>query len=68
MNDILRKLNYIFNPSQKRRMVLLLILIFFGALLELLGVSLIMPLIQLISTPEVVEQPGIVSTVYNALG
>ncbi len=67
MKDILRKLNYIFDPSQKRSMVLLLICIFFGALLELLGVSLIMPLIQLISTPDVVNDGGVVSFVYNSL-
>ena len=67
MKDILRKLNYIFNASQKRRMVLLMVCIFVGAALELLGVSLIMPLIQLISTPEVVTENGVLSTVYNAL-
>lgn len=67
MKDILNKLNYIFNASQKRRMVLLMVCIFIGASLELLGVSLIMPLIQLISTPEVVTENGVLSTIYNAL-
>ncbi len=66
MKDICSKLNYIFNPSQKRRMAALMVCIFFGAMLELLGVSLIMPLIQLISTPEVVEGDGIVAYVYSA--
>jgi len=67
LKDILNKLNYIFNASQKRRMVLLMVCIFIGASLELLGVSLIMPLIQLISTPEVVTENGVLSTIYNAL-
>lgn len=67
MKDILNKLNYIFNASQKRRMAALMVCIFIGAALELFGVSLIMPLIQLISTPQVVNEPGIVSAVYNAL-
>ncbi len=66
MKDILDKLNYIFNASQKRKMAALLICIFIGALFELMGVSLIMPLIQLISTPEVVNEPGL-GTVYNVL-
>ena len=48
-------------------MVLLMVCIFIGASLELLGVSLIMPLIQLISTPEVVTENGVLSTIYNAL-
>lgn len=68
MKDILNKLNYIFNPAQKRRMAVLMVCIFIGAALELFGVSLIMPLIQLISTPQVVTEKGLMSTVYNALG
>ena len=48
-------------------MVLLMVCIFIGASLELLGVSLIMPLIQLISTPDVVKENGVLSTIYNAL-
>lgn len=67
MRDILRKLNYIFDKKQKRSMFLLLIAIFLGAAAELVGVSLIMPLIQLISTPEVVEENPIISTVYKFL-
>ncbi len=67
MRDILGKLNYIFNTKQKRQMAALLIAIFIGACLELVGVSLIMPLIRLISTPEVIEKPGILSTVYNTM-
>ncbi len=68
MRDILNKLNYIFDHRQKAQMGLLLVAIFIGAVFELGGVSLILPLIQLISTPEVVEEPGIVRTVYRGLG
>ena len=68
MRDILNKLNYIFDHKQKVQMGLLLVAIFIGAVFELGGVSLILPLIQLISTPEVVEEPGIVRTVYTGLG
>ncbi len=48
-------------------MALLMVCIFIGAALELLGVSLIMPLIQLISTPGVVSDGGVVSRIYTAL-
>ncbi len=47
-------------------MAVLMVCIFIGAALELLGVSLIMPLIQLISTPGVVSDGGIISKIYNA--
>ncbi|MCR5625730.1 MAG: ABC transporter ATP-binding protein/permease [Lachnospiraceae bacterium] len=68
MRDIFRKLGYIFDKKQKIQMGVLLVAIFIGAGFELTGVSLIMPLIQLISTPEVVEQEGIVHDVYVLLG
>ena len=67
MRDILKKLNYIFDSRQKRNMFLLFVAIVIGAMLELLGVSLIMPLIQLISTPEAVEEPGLLNSIYTAL-
>ena len=67
MKDILKKLGYIFDKKQKRSMILLLIAIFLGAAAELVGVSLIMPLIQLISMPEVVEENPVISAVYKAL-
>ncbi|SFK77463.1 ABC-type multidrug transport system, ATPase and permease component [Lachnospiraceae bacterium KH1T2] len=65
MKDILHKLNYIFDKKQKRRMIQLMFAIFIGAMLELVGVSLIMPLINLISKPEVVDEPGIIHDVYT---
>ena len=67
MKDILNKLDYIFDRKQKRQMFILLIAIFIGAMLELVGVSLIMPLIQLISKPEVVETNPVLATIYDTL-
>ncbi len=67
MKDILNKLDYIFDRKQKRQMCILLIAIFIGAMLELVGVSLIMPLIQLISKPEVVETNPVLATIYGTL-
>lgn len=55
MHDILKKLSYIFDRKQKRNMILLLIAIFIGAVLELVGVSLIMPLISIISKPSTIN-------------
>lgn len=49
---ILKKINYILDKKQKIKMVLLLILIIIGAFLELLGVSIIFPFINIISAPE----------------
>ena len=67
MVDILKKISYMFDRKQKRGMILLLIAIFVGALLELAGVSLIMPLIQLISKPDIVKSNFLLSLAYNGL-
>lgn len=68
MKKILREISYIFDRKQKRVMVLLLCAIFIGALFELLGVSLIMPLIQVISTPDMIEENRYLNMVYRAFG
>ena len=49
-------------------MILLLIAIFIGAVFELIGVSLIMPLIQVISAPEMIAQNRFLSFAYTAFG
>ena len=67
MKDILKKLDYIFDKKQKNQMLALLVAIFLGAMLELMGVSLIMPLIQLISKPQVVDTNPVLSMIYHGL-
>ncbi len=68
MRDILQKLSYIFDRRQKRNMVLLLFAIFIGAVLELAGVSLIMPLVQIISAPETGAQNPVIGGICSAYG
>ncbi|MBO5552093.1 MAG: ABC transporter ATP-binding protein [Lachnospiraceae bacterium] len=55
MKKLLSEISYIFNKKQKRSMVVLLIAIFIGAVFELLGVSLFMPLTTVVTTPEKTE-------------
>ena len=68
MKDILQKLNYIFNTKQKRQMAALLVAIFIGALFELAGVSLIVPIIQLIASPEEIETNQYLRFFYGLTG
>lgn len=48
MKEIIAKFRKILNKKQKQRVVLLILMIIIGALLEMLSVSLILPLAQLI--------------------
>lgn len=54
--NILKKINYIFNRKQKIKLIVLLFMILVGSLLELLGVSAILPLIDVAIKPEIIEE------------
>ena len=62
MKKIMSEIAYIFDGKQKRGMVALLFAIFVGAAFELLGVSLFMPLIQIISDPGSTEKNVLLRT------
>lgn len=55
MKKLISEISYIFNKKQKRSMIILLFAIFIGAVLELLGVSLFMPLTTIVTDPGKIE-------------
>lgn len=55
MFRIIKKLNIILSKKQKFRLVFITIMMIFGALLEMLGVGLILPLVSAITTPNIIE-------------
>ncbi len=55
VKDILTKINYIMSRKQKRQYVLVTLIALIGSLWELLGVSAILPFVEAIMTPEVLE-------------
>ena len=54
--NLLKQINYIFDKRQKVKLVLLVFLILIGSLLEMIGVSAILPLVNLAMEPEVIDQ------------
>lgn len=67
MKGIIKKIRYIFNRKQQNTMILLLAGIFVGAVFELFGVSLFMPLVEVISTPDKIRSNVILSHFVDAL-
>lgn len=56
--DVVKKLNYIFDTAQKREIFWLFIIICIGSGLELMGVSVILPIISGIMAPDhMLEEP-----------
>jgi ABC-type multidrug transport system fused ATPase/permease subunit len=70
--SLLTKINYIFDKKQKGQLVLLAVLILIGGVFETLGVSMILPVVSVILSPEslhrgIARYPILQDTV-NALG
>ena len=63
--DIIKKLKHILNKSQKREMVVLGVMIFFGGIVEFLGVSSLIPAVAVILAPEKVIEYRIVRDVLS---
>ena len=53
---MIKKVSYILDRAQKVKLLILLIIIFIGAFVELLGVSSIMPLINVATDPDAIEK------------
>lgn len=53
--EIFRKLSYILNRKQKIQLLFLFIIIGIGTFLELLGVTSVLPFINVVMTPEIVK-------------
>lgn len=65
---MIKKVTYILDRTQKIKLILLLIIIFIGALVELLGVSSIMPLINVAMDSSVIEKTWYLSAIKEIFG
>ncbi len=66
--ELLKKFNYIFDTRRKVLSVLLCIGLFIGALMELVGVSLIAQLVEVIGKPETIHTTGWMQSLYDITG
>ncbi len=64
---IYKKLMMIMNRKQKRTMGLLLVMMVFGAFLETASISLIIPVMTLVLSPDAVENNRVMAAVYQGL-
>ena len=64
---MLKKINYVLDKKQKIHLILLLIIIFIGAFVELLGVSAILPVVNVATSPETIDQTWYLSWLKQTL-
>ncbi len=68
MKKILKKLNVLLDKKQKKSMVFLVIMMIIGAGLQVAGVGMIVPVVSIVMNPDVVENSGLVNTLYTMVG
>lgn len=62
------KIIYLISPSERKQTFFLLIMIFFMALLDMIGVASIMPFMAMLANPQLVETSSFISYIYNLSG
>ncbi len=64
---IFTKLGYIFTAKDKRKIAVLLVAVVIGSFLELLGVTIFMPFINIISNPQTIQRTWYLKLFYDGL-
>lgn len=65
--SMLHKVSYLFDKKQKKQIAGLAVLILIGGLLETMGVSMLLPVVQAIMDPEAIMEQEVVGKVVAAL-
>ncbi len=65
IKDFFSKINFIFNKGEKIKLVLLLVGILLTTLLELIGVVAIMPFVNVVMDPSVIERTVYLKIIYD---
>ena len=60
------KIWYLLTPHERKRAILLLIMILIMALLDTIGVASILPFIAVLSNPELVQSNMIINTIFKS--
>lgn len=68
MQKILKKMNVLLDRKQKAKMGGIIVLMFFGALLEACSIGLVIPLIETLLNPEKLTGEGYLGDLYRFLG
>lgn len=67
IRDVWKKYNFILTSSQKRWGIVVAVMTFIGAILETLGVTIVLPLVQVIMNPETLLENSAAAYVVNML-
>jgi len=66
--DIVKKLNAVLNKKQKKRVLILLVMIIIGAILETLSISMVLPIVQTVVEPNAFTENPLIVWLSGLLG
>ncbi|MFC4620014.1 ABC transporter ATP-binding protein [Camelliibacillus cellulosilyticus] len=67
MKDVIQKLLMFFNKKEKKRLILLFCMMIIGAAFETIGIGMIVPIVGIITNPNIIHQQEILSYIYSML-
>ena len=65
MLSTLKKINFLITKRQRKGLVILTFLLFVGMILEVFGLGILIPVLSILSDPEMVEKTPLISTIRN---
>jgi ATP-binding cassette, subfamily B, bacterial PglK len=68
MKDTFRKLWVLFSKREKKKFLLLFLMLIFAAIFETAGIGLIVPFVGIVTNPTMIQEQSILSLAYNILG
>ena len=68
MRKIYQKMMVLLDKRQKKQMVGIIVMMLIGGILESLGITMILPIMQIVIDPDAVAKSDMLSTIYNVLG
>ncbi len=68
MIQIYKKLMVLLDKKQKRTMIGIIFMMLIGAILEAMGISVVVPVVQVVMDEHILEKPGLVKSIYDFLG
>ena len=65
MKETTKKLLMLFNKREKKKLLILFFMMIIAALFETLGIGLIVPLVGIITNPDIIQEQAILSYIYE---
>jgi ATP-binding cassette, subfamily B, bacterial PglK len=67
VKESIKKLSLLFNKKDKKKLVVLFLMMIFSGVVETVGIGLIVPFVGIVTNPSIIQKQNIISKVYRIL-